>query len=71
MTNEDCLKALKEFATKVRRFGETSDSSMFSVPSVSGEPPMRCGEINVQFCVEGSFGVADKLYEAIRHLRKS
>jgi hypothetical protein len=69
VTHEECLAILKEFARRVRRFGETSDAGMFASASGAGEGPMRDDELNVQLCVKGRFGLADDFYRAIRFLR--
>jgi hypothetical protein len=60
----DCLVALEAFSRLVQRFGETSDPSMFR----DGENTLPTGKINVQFQVEGNYGVAGDLFEAIRVL---
>jgi hypothetical protein len=62
MRRDECIKALEAFASKVKRFLESSDKSSFSGKLC--EP----GEISVQFLVRGGFGVAEDLFEAIRVL---
>lgn len=68
LTMADAHAAVKAFAAKVVRWGESSDSSMFTGPGVEG-PAFGPGYINVQFMVKGSFGTADDLFEAMRVLR--
>lgn len=65
---DDCLSALEAFAKRVKRFGETSDGSMFGTCNEHGISVLPQGHINVVFAVEGSFGVGDDLFEAIRVL---
>lgn len=62
MTVEEARQAFVDFAKAVERFGETSDASMFS----NGELNFETGHINVQFLASGNFGVAEKVFEAIR-----
>lgn len=65
MSEQDCLEALRRFAPKIIRWGETSAVGMFS----GGEhPDVPIGEINVQLLCKGSFGTADELFEAMRVL---
>lgn len=60
MTRANCLKALEAFSKRVYRFAETSEVPTF------GETPK--GNVCVVLSVEGRFGVADDLFEAIRVL---
>lgn len=68
LSRQDCLGAVERFAQHVCRFGTTSDASMFSVHNSSGDAPMTRDQINVQILVQGSFGVADEFFEALRVL---
>lgn len=58
MSREDCLHALETFGKRLYRFAETSDPGALD--------PLPQGNICVHLSVEGSFGVADDLFEAIR-----
>lgn len=60
------LAAVKEFASRVVRFGETSDEGMFRLPSSQDAPAMTEDHLNVQFMVRGNFGTADALFDAMR-----
>ena len=64
LRRQDCLRVLAEFSKRVKRFGETSAASMFS----HGEINLPTGLINVQFCMTGTYGDADAIFEAIRVL---
>ena len=68
LSRADCLIALESFAKAVQRMGETSDGSMFGRMNQHGISVLPSGQISVLFAVNGSFGVADDLFEAIRVL---
>jgi hypothetical protein len=61
MSRKDCLMALEYFAKRVARFAESSGGQPFD----EFAPP---GHLSVVFLVQGSFGVSDDLFEAIRVL---
>lgn len=69
LSREDCLLVLEFFAKQVVRFAETTDPGPFVHPSGGGSPAMGRGHISVNFMIEGSFGSASDLFEAIRVLR--
>lgn len=68
MSRDDCLLALERFAKFVKRQAETSDGGMFGVRNEHGISVLPRDQIVVTFAVEGSFGVAEELFEAIRVL---
>ena len=63
----DLLKGLQAFASRVERFVETSDARHFTSPDVD-DGIARPGHITVAMFVRGSFGVGEKLFDAIRIL---
>lgn len=66
MTIDEAHAACAAFARTVVRFGETSEASLFTNPSSSGQPAMGSGYINCQFMVRGSFGATTDIREAFR-----
>jgi hypothetical protein len=66
LSRQDCLVVLESFARKVYRFGESSSASMFQ--EGRDDPNLPPDQINVQFAVFGSYGVAADLFEAVRVL---
>lgn len=68
LSRDDCLLVLEYFAKKVKRFAITSDGSTFGRVNGHGVSVLPGGQLNVMLCVEGDYGVADDLFEAIRVL---
>lgn len=62
MTRAECVNAVGTFASKVKRWLESSDASAFTGRNCD------FGEINVQLLVRGGFGAAEKFFEALRVL---
>lgn len=61
LSERDCLGVLEQFAKRVVRMGETSSGGMFGEFAAGNQ-------VGVHFLVEGGFGTADELFEAIRVL---
>lgn len=60
LSREDCLLVFERFAKIVQREAESSGGAVFGMAA--------SGQIDVVFRVQGSFGVADDMFEAIRVL---